>query len=179
MIAIRDNETAAAVMGVNLVKTKAMVFGLSAGLCALPGCVIAIKIGSISPEGIVSLTVKGAITFLIVMVIGGAGSLWGPIIGAALFVFVTEKTGEWANDDAIPALIRPLFAWAKVAPGDGIFAILLILLMFVAPRGIVGVWNQYSSRIVRVLPRPAGAVGPAPMATVAMSTVTDSEGEHE
>jgi len=179
MIAIRDNETAAAVMGVNLVKTKAMVFGLSAGLCALPGCVIAIKIGSISPEGIVSLTVKGAITFLIVMVIGGAGSLWGPIIGAALFVFVTEKTGEWANDDAIPALIRPLFAWAKVAPGDGIFAILLILLMFVAPRGIVGVWNQYSSRIVRVLPRPAGAVGPAPMAVAVMSTVTDSEREPE
>ena len=109
MVAIRDNETAAAVMGVNLVRTKAMVFGLSAGLCALPGCVIAIKIGSISPEGIASLTVKGAITFLIVMVIGGAGSLWGPIVGAALYVFVTEKTGEWANDEAIPALIRPLF----------------------------------------------------------------------
>lgn len=179
MVAIRDNETAAAVMGVNLVKTKALVFGLSAGLCALPGCVIAIKIGSVSPEGITSLTVKGAITFLIVMVIGGAGSLWGPVIGAALYVFVTEKTGEWANDDAIPALIRPLFAWAKVPPGDGIFAVLLILLMFVAPRGIVGVWNQYSSRIVRVLPRPAGAVGPTPMATAAMSTVTDSEGEHE
>ena len=91
----------------------------------------------------------------------------------------TEKTGEWANDGAIPALIRPLFAWAKVPPGDGIFAILLILLMFVAPRGIVGLWNQYSSRIVKVLPRPAGAVGRTPMAPVAMSTITDSEGEHE
>ena len=52
-------------------------------------------------------------TFLIVMVIGGAGSLWGPIIGAVLYVFVTEKTGEWANDEAIPAIIRPLFAWAN------------------------------------------------------------------
>ena len=178
MVAIRDNETAAAVMGVNVVRTKALVFGISAGLCALPGCVTAIKTGGVSPEGIQSITVRGAITFLIVMVVGGAGSLWGPIVGGAVYVFVTDKTGAWSDDDSIPALLRPLFGWAKVPPSDGIFAILLIVLMFVAPRGLVGVWRQYSPRVVRVIPRPAGAVGPATMATVAMST-TDSEGEHE
>ena len=178
MVAIRDNETAAAVMGVNVVRTKALVFGISAGLCALPGCVTAIKTGGVSPEGIQSITVRGAITFLIVMVVGGAGSLWGPIVGGAVYVFVTDKTGAWSDDDSIPALLRPLFGWAKVPPSDGIFAILLIVLMFVAPRGLVGVWRQYSPRVVRVIPRPAGAVGPATMATLAMST-TDSEREHE
>lgn len=178
MVAIRDNETAAAVMGVNVVRTKALVFGISAGLCALPGCVTAIKTGGVSPEGIQSLTVRGAITFLIVMVVGGAGSLWGPIVGGAVYVFVTDKTGAWSDDDSIPALLRPLFGWAKVPPSDGIFAILLIVLMFVAPRGLVGVWRQYSPRVVRVIPRPAGAVGPATMATLAVST-TDSEREHE
>lgn len=161
LVAIRDNETAAAVMGVNLVSTKAFVFGLSAGLCALPGCVVAIRTGSISPEGIASLTVRGAITFLIVMVIGGAGSLWGPVVGSLLYVFVTDKTGEWANDTAIPAVLRPLFAWADIPPADGIFALLLILLMFVAPRGIVGMWRQYLPRVVRVVPRPAGSTGAA------------------
>lgn len=161
LVAIRDNETAAAVMGVNLVATKAFVFGISAGLCALPGCVVAIRTGSISPEGILSLTVRGAITFLIVMVIGGAGSLWGPILGALLYVFVTDRTGEWANDDAIPGLLRPFFAWSEIPPADGIFAIVLILLMFAAPRGLAGVWRQYLPRVVRVMPRPAGRIGAA------------------
>ncbi|MEN9505307.1 MAG: hypothetical protein RI958_1233, partial [Actinomycetota bacterium] len=102
-------------------------------------------------------TILGAITFLIVMVIGGAGSLWGPVLGAALFVFVTELTGDWADEDAIPFVLRPLFGWSKVPPGTGIFAVLLIVLMFVAPRGLVGVWKQYSPRIVRVVPTPVGA----------------------
>lgn len=161
LVAIRDNETAAAVMGVNLVSTKAFVFGLSAGLCALPGSVVAIKTGSVSPEGITSLTVKGAIVFLIVMVVGGAGSLWGPILGAVLFVLVTDQTGEWADDAKIPGLLRPLFAWAENPPADGLFAVLLIALMFLAPRGLVGLWRQYIPRVVRIVPRPAGSVGAA------------------
>ena len=176
LIAIRDNETAAAVMGVNLVRTKAFVFGISAGLCALPGCVVAIKTGGISPEGIASLTVLGAITFLIAMVIGGAGSLWGPILGSTLYVFVTDKTGSWADDEKIPGLIRPLFGWSKISPADGIFALLLIVLMFVAPRGIAGLWKQYSPLVVRVLPRPAGSAATPALATVS-ATETTNEGE--
>ncbi len=178
MVAIRDNETAAAVMGVNLVATKALVFGISAGLCALPGCLTAIKTGGVSPEGIQSMTVRGAITFLIVMVVGGAGSLWGPIIGGGVYVFVTDITGGWADEKLIPGVLRPFFGWAKVPPSDGIFALLLILLMFVAPRGLVGMWKQYSPRIVRVLPRPAGTTGAI---SVAMATEpsNDSKGEHE
>ena len=178
LIAIRDNETAAAVMGVNLVSTKAFIFGISAGLCALPGCVKAITTGGVSPEGLVSITVLGAITFLIVMVIGGAGSLWGPVIGAVLYVFINDKTGTWDKDEKIPGLFRPLLSWAEVAPADGIFALLLILLMFVAPRGLVGMWKQYSPLIVRVVPRPAGAGGAAiALATASADTTTTNEGD--
>jgi len=155
LVAVRDNETAAAVMGVNLVATKAFAFGISAGLCALPGSVVAIRIGSVSPD-ITSLTIGGSITFLIVMVIGGAGSLWGPVIGALLYSFISDRTGSWADDEAIPGVLRPFFAWSKIPPATGVFALLLIVLMFVAPRGLVGVWKQYSPRLVRVLPRPVG-----------------------
>jgi branched-chain amino acid transport system permease protein len=175
MVAVRDNETAAAVMGVNVVATKAFVFGISAGLCALPGSVTAIRIGSVSPD-IASLTIIGSITFLIVMVIGGAGSLWGPIIGATLFVFISDKTGTWANDDAIPALLRPFFAWSKTPPGGGIFAALLIALMFVAPRGIVGVWKQYSPRLVRVVPRPVGSTSSEPLVRESGAHTTGATG---
>jgi branched-chain amino acid transport system permease protein len=155
MVAIRDNETAAAVMGVNLAITKALVFGLSAALCALPGSLSAIRTGNVTPDS-TNITVQGAITFLIVMVVGGAGSLWGPIIGAGLFVFITELTGDWSDPQQIPAIIRPLFSWSNTPPGSGIFAIVLIILMFVAPFGIVGMWRRLIARFVTVTPRPAG-----------------------
>lgn len=155
MIAIRDNETAAAVMGVNLAATKALAFGLSAALCSLPGCLSAIRTGNVTPDS-TNITVQGAITFLIVMVVGGAGSLWGPIIGAMLFVFITELTGDWSDPTQIPSIIRPLFDWSSTPPGSGIFAVLLILLMFVAPFGIVGMWRRLVARAVVVVPKPAG-----------------------
>ena len=155
LVAIRDNETAAAVMGVNLAATKAMAFGISAALCSLPGSLSAIRTGNVTPDS-TNLTVLGAITFLIVMVVGGAGSLWGPIIGAALFVYVTELTGDWSNPEAIPGLLRPLFDWSNTPPGTGIFAIVLIVLMFVAPYGLVGLWKKLQAKVVVVSPRPAG-----------------------
>jgi branched-chain amino acid transport system permease protein len=155
LVAIRDNETAAAVMGVNLAGTKALVFGLSAGLCALPGCVSTIKTGNVVPDSAL-LTVLGAITFLIIMVIGGAGSLWGPILGAGLFVWITELTGTWSTDANIPGLLRPVFGWAKTPPGTGIFAVALIVLMFVAPFGLLGLLKKWAARVVQVRPKPAG-----------------------
>ncbi len=155
LIAIRDNETAAAVMGVNLAVTKGLAFGLSAALCSLPGCLSAIRTGNVTPDS-TNLTVLGAITFLIVMVVGGAGSLWGPIIGSALYVFVTDRTGDWSDKEAIPAVLRPFFGWSHTPPGSGIFAVVLIALMFVAPFGIVGMWHRVIGRFVKVVPRPAG-----------------------
>ncbi|MEQ1703371.1 MAG: branched-chain amino acid ABC transporter permease, partial [Ilumatobacteraceae bacterium] len=76
LVAVRDNSTAAAVMGVNLAVTKGIVFGLSAAMCALPGCLSGMRTGNVTPDTQL-LTVSGAIIFLVIMVVGGAGSLWG------------------------------------------------------------------------------------------------------
>jgi branched-chain amino acid transport system permease protein len=155
LVAIRDNSTAAAVMGVNLAVTKGIVFGLSAAMCALPGCLSAIRTGTVTPDTQL-LTVGGAITFLVVMVVGGAGSLWGPILGAAVYQLIIEWTSDWTETQNIPSAIRPLFSWSQTAPGGGIFSLTLILLMFFAPFGIAGLWKQQSARLVRVTPKPAG-----------------------
>ena len=168
LVAIRDNSTAAAVMGVNLALSTGIVFGLSAAMCALPGCLSAIRTGTVTPDTQL-LTVAGAITFLVVMVVGGAGSLWGPILGAAVYQFIIEKTGDWVEPANIPDVIRPLFSWSETAPGGGIFALALIFLMFFAPLGIVGLWKRQSARLFRVVPKAAGT------ATLAASTSASAE----
>jgi branched-chain amino acid transport system permease protein len=157
LIAIRDNETAAAVMGVNLAMTKALVFGVSAGLCSFAGSLSALRTGNVTPEG-GNTTLLGAIAFLIVMVIGGAGTLWGPIIGAIVYTIVSQGTSSWGDDDNVPGLLRPLIGWSEVSPGTGLLAVVLIALMFVAPYGLVGTWKRNIPRLVRVIPRPAGTV---------------------
>jgi len=151
LIAIRDNSTAAAVMGIDLAVTKGIVFGLSAGLCALPGSLDAIRTGTVSPD-MQDLTVIGSITLLVVMVVGGAGSLWGPVVGALVYQVIIEQTGGWTEEDKIPALIRPLFGWSEVTPGAGIFALALVALMFFAPTGIVGLWRRVLAKVVTVVP---------------------------
>ena len=157
LIAIRDNETAAAVMGVPLARTKALVFGVSAGVCALAGCWTALHTGQVFPADTGLMTLEGSIAFLVVMVIGGAGRLWGPIVGAFVYVFVSSSMSNWATDSEIPGLFRPLLAWSKAPPATGVFAIALIVLMFVAPFGLVGLWNKLVRRVVAIVPSPAGS----------------------
>lgn len=169
LVAIRDNSTAAAVMGVNLAVTKGIVFGLSAAMCALPGCLSAMRTGTVTPDTAL-LTVSGAITLLVIMVIGGSGSLWGPVVGAVLYEAIIEFTKDWSDDAAIPGAFRPLFSWSQVSPAAGIFGLALIGLMFVAPLGVVGFVKQRMARVVAVVPRPAGS------GTLAGNTSAPAEG---
>ena len=50
LVALRDNETAAEMMGVHLASTKTMVFGLSASICSLAGCLAALRSTTVTPE---------------------------------------------------------------------------------------------------------------------------------
>jgi branched-chain amino acid transport system permease protein len=126
-------------------------------LCALAGSLSALRTGNVTPEG-GNTTLLGAIAFLIVMVIGGAGTLWGPIIGAIAYTVVRQGTSSWSDNEAIPGLLRPLLGWSEVSPASGLLALVLIALMFFAPYGLVGLWKRNIVRFVRVVPRPAGTV---------------------
>lgn len=164
LVAIRDNETAAAVMGVNLAATKALVFGVSAGLCSLAGSLSTIRTSVLSPDS-PNNTLLGAIVFLVVMVIGGTGTLWGPIVGALAYTWISSVTSDWADDAKIPGLLRPLLGWTKLSPSTGVFAAVLIIGMFVAPFGIVGLLKRFAARLI--------VVAPAPIGTGSLATVQD------
>ena len=150
MVAVRDNTTAASVMGVNVAATKTIVFGLSAALAGLAGCTFALRQTQTTPENL-NFTILGSIIFLVIMVVGGAGSLMGPIVGAFVYYRVDQFTREVPDKTWLPESFRD-FLVGRPNLATLVFAVLLIALMFVAPFGIVGTAKRIGRRFVVVLP---------------------------
>jgi branched-chain amino acid transport system permease protein len=136
IIAIRDNETGAAVSGINLPLYKTLTFGVSAALGGLAGVMWAMNSAFVGEQdfGFAPL----AIPLLVGLVIGGVATLEGALVGSLVWVFVGEFTRSLGLDILSQAL----------------FGIILILVTFFAPGGIVGFLKQIKAKIVQVIPQP-------------------------
>jgi branched-chain amino acid transport system permease protein len=135
MIAVRDNPTAAAVMGVNLSVVKTVAFGLSAAIAGLAGSLFTSKLGTIAPE---SFSIVDSIEFLLAMILGGVATLAGPIVGGLGLFFTQYYTRNLSGGQLSGVILGAT----------------LILFMFVAPGGVVGLWRKLRSRIVTIVPTP-------------------------
>jgi branched-chain amino acid transport system permease protein len=93
-MAIREDEDAAAAMGINLVKTKVLSFTLSAAFGGLAGAVFAAKLGTIFPH---SFNLLISINVLALIIVGGMGSLPGVVVGALVLVGLPELLREFAE----------------------------------------------------------------------------------
>jgi branched-chain amino acid transport system permease protein len=146
MVAVRDNETAAAVMGVNRALVKTVVFGISAAMAGLAGSLFTLKLTLADPT---LFTLVLSIEFLVAMVIGGIASTWGPFVGAFVFVYLRDNAKSFGEEQGIDGL------------GGVTFGVLLIVVMFVASGGLVGLSRQIKAKVLRVLPKvPTPAVPP-------------------
>lgn len=151
-VAIRDSEVAAQSMGVNLAVYKTMAFAFSAALMGVAGALFAHKIGFLAPD---IWSVLLSIQFLLMVVVGGLGSLHGAVFGA-VFVALLPVLISQARD-VVPAwasqLAAPLGKSAATAvftgvdrfvkqPGlePGIFGLILVLFILFEPLGIYGRW---------------------------------------
>jgi branched-chain amino acid transport system permease protein len=89
--AIREDELAAAAMGIPTVRMKLMAFAIGAAVASLGGVVYAAQVGFISPDTFSLFNVSfGSVTILAMVTIGGMGGIAGPIVGAALVIFLPE-----------------------------------------------------------------------------------------
>jgi len=120
MAAIRQNEIAASASGVNIAIVKTVSFGLSGAITSAAGSLFAIYMGSLYAEG--SFTLLAGITLLIGLVIGGERTVLGPIAGALAVVYVPYFTSDLGGGQSAAVL----------------FALVLILVIFLAPMGVVG-----------------------------------------
>ena len=125
MRAVRDSETAAESIGLNPVTIKAMAFALSAACAGLAGALFAPLSGFVTPSTFAFLQ---SILFVLVVIVGGAGTVAGPVVGAALVVLLPELLAALAE-------YRLLF-----------FGALLLAVLWIAPEGIVGAATRFLAR---------------------------------
>jgi branched-chain amino acid transport system permease protein len=167
MVATRDNETAAAVMGVNLFTTKTVVFGLSGAIAGVAGSLYALKLSLVEAD-VPLFGLFGSVTLLVAMVVGGAAQNWGPFVGAMFYVFVNDYARGVGEDPANSRLLGWLIDEGTKLNGLGgvTFGIMLILFARFVPIGAVGTARLWRSKVVVVVPNPpvstAGAVSKVP-----------------
>jgi branched-chain amino acid transport system permease protein len=122
--AIREDEALVGSMGKNALQFKVTVFAISAALAASAGSIYAHYITYIDPT---SFTVMESILVISMVIIGGAGSKWGPVIGALVLVVLPEALRFLGLPSALAANMRQI-----------IYGGLLVLMMMFRPRGLVG-----------------------------------------
>jgi branched-chain amino acid transport system permease protein len=155
-IAIRDSEIAAQAMGVSLARYKTMAFAYSAALMGAAGALFAHKVGFLAPD---IFNVLLSIQFLLMVVVGGLGSLHGAMFGA-IFVALLPVLISQARD-TVPAWVGAAATVFGKHAGDavfltadrfvkqpglepGIFGLILVLFILFEPLGIYGRWRKLS-----------------------------------
>jgi branched-chain amino acid transport system permease protein len=161
LIAVRDNQTSAAVSGVNLALYKVVAFGVSAMYAGLAGSMLMMNRPFASD---VQFGLTLAIFLVVGLVAGGAGTISGAVPGAIIYVFVPYFTRQWTVEpEGMPPVIKqitnPLFSWLENRQGgDAIagvfFGVGLLLLVFLLPGGCIDGFRRLRARIVTVIPNP-------------------------
>jgi branched-chain amino acid transport system permease protein len=136
--AVRDRDIAAEVMGVPLLRTKRLAFTLSSFYAGVGGALLTVVLGFTTPE---RWNLLLSIDFLAVVLIGGAATITGPIIGAAFVVLMPRLIETFAG--SLPFI-------STTVGGSGIlnvfqlqrllFGAMIVLFLVLEPRGLFGVW---------------------------------------
>lgn len=131
-VAIRENEMAAAAMGVNTTRTKLLAFALGASFAGLAGVFFASKMGFVSPE---SFTLMESVIVVAMVVLGGIGNLPGVILGAVLLALLPEILRE------LPSLLHLSNMSSTFDLNQYrmlIFGATMVMIMLLRPRGLLG-----------------------------------------
>lgn len=140
--AVRENEIAAQAMGINLVRTKLLAFAIGASFSGMMGVVFAGKQAFIDPT---SFTLMESITILVMVILGGMGSVPGVILGAAIMTILnlqvlTELT-NWLNQLSQSGALTVPEALSPAKMQRFIFGGILILFAIYRPQGLIPAKN--------------------------------------
>jgi len=140
LIAIREDEIAAEAMGVNTTRSKVISFVVSSAMAGVAGGLFAHYLMYLHTN---SFTFIRSFEIIIMVVIGGLGSITGSVLGAVLFIGLTEGLREFAQYRMV------------------LFSLLLVVIVIVRPQGILGHRElaSFLSRRRKTEPAPPGISG--------------------
>jgi branched-chain amino acid transport system permease protein len=137
-MAMREDEVAAAFMGINLVQTKLLAFALGASFSGFAGSIYASIFQTIDPS---QFDFSISIIVLAMVIVGGLGNIWGVILGCFLMgsfnFFLAPNANEWLGRIATSTHLSLL---GKIRLDDKklfIFGLALVIMMLVRPEGLL------------------------------------------
>jgi len=138
VVALRDNEAAAIVMGVRRTSVRAVTFGTSAAIGSLAGGLFAVTNGILTPTAFSLLL---TLYLLAGMIIGGTGTFWGPIFGGFIVYYVPVWAGDLSSVDSGSNLA-------------GVFlGAIIIVITFVLRSGVLGLLRAATGLVFVLQPR--------------------------
>jgi len=139
-VAIRDNDLAAEVMGINLFFYKMLAFFIGCFMAGIAGALLAHWTGSITTE---NFTLSESILYIGMIIIGGLGTTLGPILGV-IFIRLLQQT--------LMVMVVPFLESTKVLPAGFatgvtpmLFGLAIVLFLILEPRGLAHRWSLFKS----------------------------------
>jgi branched-chain amino acid transport system permease protein len=155
--AVRDDDVAAELAGIDLGRARVSAFMVSAAAAGAAGAMLAISVRLAAPG---SFTLTLSLTLLAAVVLGGLGSLTGALLGAALLTFLPQVVTDLGTDAGLDNIQA-----AELAPL--VYGLVMVLVVLLAPLGIVGTLRSLAHRrrhrgdavpTQPAEPAPAGAI---------------------
>ena len=150
--AIREDEDAAHSLGINPTLYKNTALAISAIFTSLAGSLYAVYVGFIDPGTVLGLDLSVAI--VVICIIGGVGTIFGPVVGAAILVPLSEalrsnaitnaliRAGMVKEDSRVGAFLKENLAHAHVL----IYGVLVVIVILFMPDGLLGFFRSLAAR---------------------------------
>jgi branched-chain amino acid transport system permease protein len=130
-IALRHDEGAAASVGVPIVRTKLLAYGVGAALGGVSGAFLASYLSTVNSD---QFTFSFSIFILAMVVLGGLGSIWGVVIGAIVLSAINHYLLPKVLYD-VPSRVGLDFDLSEIS--SGIYGLLLVIIMLLRPEGVL------------------------------------------
>lgn len=151
LVALRDSETAAAVMGVNVARYRSAAFVVSSMYAGLAGALLALGFRRIVPD---YFGLALSVDYLAMIVIGGLGSVAGAVAGAAFVTALPLLMTRYAEH--LPLVTAPGTAEGGVGPTEAaryLYGAAIVVVLLYAPDGLHGLTRRVRARLKRGRPR--------------------------
>ena len=136
MRALRDNDTAAAVYGIDLVSARVTTFAISAGLAGLCGALQVVLVPFVSQD---KFPAQESLVIYASAVVGGLGTIWGSVLGVVARTVVAKAGDAVAGFDGL----GPIGEFFDLLDESAfVFGLGLIVLTFLFPTGLAGIGSQ-------------------------------------